>query len=128
MCSFHQCCKSSVTLNRPRKTAFHPSPSLTQILLFLHNLCFLLDGISWITLQDFLGSVESELDGGSMSDPWPILARQKYPQSQISTKCASLIVIVFWGTHMSLEIHSTNPSDVELVDVFLQFLLEQIEC
>jgi hypothetical protein len=29
---------------------------------------------------------------------------------------------------MSLEIHSTNSSGVELGDVFLQFFLEQIEC
>jgi hypothetical protein len=54
--------------------------------------------------------------------------KAEIPQSQISTKCASLIVIVFWGILMSLEIHSTNPSGVELVDVFLQFFLEQIEC
>lgn len=55
-------------------------------------------------------------------------SKAEIPPSQIATKCASLIVIVFWGIHMSLEIHSTNPSGVELVDVFLQFLLEQIEC
>ena len=55
-------------------------------------------------------------------------SKAEIPRSQISNKCASLIVIVFWGIHMSLEIHSTNPSGVELVDVFLQFFLEQIEC